>query len=464
MALLERLAGIWKAQAPGIVRSEPMTAWPNGKTWPEGGERRNGAFPHFRLTAGDQNNPLLRDGLADVRSRLRNAFTPSQPMNDRNLFAGRTALLASVIRAIEDERLHVVIYGQRGIGKTSVMHILAQTASEARYRLTYVSCGASSNFDETFRLISQSVPLLFHSAYGPTSPEAEKGATFADLLSGAAVTPRVAADLLAKLTGTRLIVMLDEFDRVESAEFRLRIAEFIKTLSDRLVRVHVVIAGVAANVAELLAYTPSIQRGLFAVEAPPMTEDEIRLLVKLGQRATGISFEEVAIDCIVTVADGLPYLASLLSHHAALAALDDGRIEVTKMDVAAALDRTIRDFENRIPQPLRKDLDGLLNENRLQILGVLAKQAQADHGEFTLATSAASTIESAEWRQSLVSLLIAEGVLTEQGESGGQTRFRFVEDSLPNYLWLAASRSRMRTQPFGAVSSPALHSLDSVAQ
>ena len=72
------------------------------------------------------------------------------------------------------------------------------------------------------------------------------------------ISPRVASDFLAKVVGTRVVVVLDEFDRSGAKEFRQNVAELIKNLSDRLVRVQVVIAGVAANLTELLEHIPSI--------------------------------------------------------------------------------------------------------------------------------------------------------------------------------------------------------------
>ena len=109
---------------------------------------RPATFPRFRSTAGDQ--LAERHGNASLHLRLRNAYTPSQPVTDRRLFAGRSHILRSLIRAIEDERLHAVVYGERGIGKTSSMHVVAQAARDARYIAPYVSCGPSSTFDETF--------------------------------------------------------------------------------------------------------------------------------------------------------------------------------------------------------------------------------------------------------------------------------------------------------------------------
>ena len=125
------------------------------------------------------------------------------------------------------------------------------------------SVGASLGLDqEVFRTIAAHIPMLFHSAVGPTSPDVEKGKTLADILPKSTISPRIASDILAKIVGTRVVVVLDEFDRSSSEEFRQNVAELIKNLSDRLVRVQLVIAGVAGNLTELLEHIPSIQRNV----------------------------------------------------------------------------------------------------------------------------------------------------------------------------------------------------------
>src|SRR3546814_5709382 len=64
----------------------------------------------------------------DIQSRLRLAFGASPPVSDARFFAGRQDTLARIIAALEGEGAHAVIYGERGIGKTSLMHVLADTA------------------------------------------------------------------------------------------------------------------------------------------------------------------------------------------------------------------------------------------------------------------------------------------------------------------------------------------------
>ena len=305
-------------------------------------------FPRFKSTALDQLDPRLSDPFAKVRMSLRTAFTPSLPVTDQRMFAGRTQVLTGLIEAIEEQRLHTVLYGERGIGKTSLLHVLEQSAREARYLVVYLSCGASTNFDEIFRSVATGIPLLFHSGYGPTSAESERGATFADLLGPTPVSVRVASEMLGHVVGTRVLVILDEFDRCESGEFRRNIAELLKNLSDRSVRVQLVIAGVASNVTELVEYIPSIQRSVSAIPVPDMSAGEVRQLVVNGEEASGVNFESAAIGLIVSIANGLPYLASLLCHHASHLAIEQGRMTVKTADVAAAVSEALHEFESRI--------------------------------------------------------------------------------------------------------------------
>jgi Cdc6-like AAA superfamily ATPase len=410
------------------------------------GRQRRGEswFPSFHATASDQPRPGEGDRFAEARLRLRTAYTPSQPVIDRKMFAGRAEVLTTLIRSLEDERLHTIIYGERGIGKTSLLHVIAQAARDARYLVTYISCGAASDFDEAFRAVAADIPLLFHSGYGPSSPEAEQGATLADVLPAARISVRQASDYLAKIVGTRVLIVLDEFDRVESAGFRLSIAEFLKNLSDRSVRVQLLIAGVAANLTELVEHIPSIQRSIFAMRVPRMSEAEVRELVKVGEENSHLIFEEAARRLIVSAANGLPYLASLLSHHAGLEAIEKSRLDVTVADAAAAVAKALNEQEARISKRSQGQIAYFLQEGGAVLLGGLSNLAQLGGGAFSVDDLASTWPgpEGAAHAPSLVKKLAAEGILSECREDEFSATYRFAEESVPIYLWLLAAQAR----------------------
>jgi len=417
------------------------------------------SFPRFKSTALDQLDPKLSDPFAKVRMSLRTAFTPSLPVTDQRMFAGRTQVLTALIESIEEQRLHTVLYGERGIGKTSLLHVLEQSAREARYLVVYLSCGASTNFDEIFRSIASGIPLLFHSGYGPTSAESERGSTFADLLTSAPVPVRTASEMLARVVGTRVVVILDEFDRCESTQFRQNIAELLKNLSDRSVRVQLVIAGVASNVTELVDYIPSIQRSVAALPVPDMSATEVRQLVVNGEDASGVNFESAAIGLIVSVANGLPYLASLLCHHASHLAIEQGRMTVKTDDVSAAVSEAIQEFESRTAKRSRLQIAACLHDTSLENLGVLARAAQAAGGRFNLddvgVIAAANPVELKACR-ALVESLVSKRMLLDAGEDDDGPYFNFIDESVPPYLRLLAAQAQLGAgkAPVAAVAEP----------
>jgi Cdc6-like AAA superfamily ATPase len=410
--------------APGIVEPEA----PN--------------LPRFQTTAGDQLDPRTADRFALTRSKLRNAYTPAQPVSDRRMFAGRTKVMSTLIRSIEDQRLHTVIYGERGIGKTSLLHVLAQAAQEARYLVVYVTCGARSEFEETFQAIAAAIPLTYHSAYGPTSVEGERGDTLASILGSEPITVRTASDALAKIEGTRVLVILDEYDRAGSEDFRRNVAELLKSLSDQAVRVQFLIAGVAANLTELVANVPSIQRNVFAMQVPKMTAGEIRGIIKNGEAAADLKFDEAAIHAIIARCIGFPYLASLISHRSALVAVDQGRTDVTGADVAVATSEAVDEFKGRISRRSQLQISDQLRAGKLAVLGALAGAAQTTGGWFSLSDITAmhadfSVIPEA---RAYADRLASERALLEAREDEFGRSYRFIEPTVPVYLWLLAAR------------------------
>lgn len=403
-------------------------------------------IPRFQSTASDQPSGRSSDRLAAMRSKVRYAFTPSQPVADRRMFAGRNDVLQTIIHSIEDQRLHVVIYGERGIGKTSLLHMLTQAASEARYIVIYTSCGANSDFDDTFRAAAADIPVLFHRGYAPTTEQAEKGASLADLLPEEPVTPRQFADLCAKLTGTRVLIVLDEFDRCETVAFRRDVAELIKNLSDRIGRVQLVLAGVAGDLSELVAHIPSIRRNIFAFRVPKMPDREVLSIVSNGEREVGFAFEPAARDLVVAVSRGSPYIANLLCHHAGYAALEDGRTTVMSNDVAVAVDRADIEFQSRIPKALQSQLRRLVDQGHGMDLDIAARTALSSAGSFSVAeVQEYNQVDTATAERAL-KRLADEGLLVLSDDDEAGPRYEFPEEGLPTYLWISSAQQNLRAK------------------
>ncbi len=413
------------------------------------------AFPRFRASAADQPRGIADSSeIATARFKLREVFTPSQPVTERGNFAGRTATLAQLIDAIEEQRSHVVVYGERGIGKTSMMHVLADVAREARYVVIYGSCGAHSRFDELFRALAASIPLLYHSSVSPTTAEAEGGATLADRLPAGPFGPREFSDLCAEIVGTRVLIILDEYDRIEDPNFRQNVAELIKNLSDRAARVQLVIAGVSANLHELIGYISSIRRNVIGLPMPRMAMEEVRQLLSIGEQASGVRFDDPAIKTIGLLANGSPYLARLLSYHSSAQALKAGRMDVHLGDITGAIEQIVEEARGRISARTVNQVESLIVGERRICLRAAARAAVSPDGWFTMADVVpfiADGLGVDRCQTILRELTVGDGLIEADIDAKGE-RYRFREEGLPNYLWMLLATDQVELPSFTPIN------------
>lgn len=397
------------------------------------------SLPRFQERASDVARASAN---SPMRLKMRTAFTPSQPVSDVRMFAGRRTVLRNLIRAIEDQQLHVVLYGDRGIGKTSTLHVLGHLAREARYLVRYTSCSEGSDFSETFRAIAKDIPLIYHADTDPTSAQAETGGVLADLLPPGPLTVSQLADVFTRLTGVRVLIILDEFDRSDSLTFRRWVAELIKNLSDRSTRVQIVIAGVAANLTELIHYIPSIRRNIVGLPMSNMDRSEIEELVEIGSAASGLPYSNDALDGIAQLASGSPYLASLLGQHAGIAALDRGSAIVEQVDVEFAGDRALEEVEGRISSHTRHQIALVTDPEMRQMLTVMGSEALNHIGQIKESDAAGG--DSIRRARAIELFSAPNGLLETTPDVPGAT-LRFREDGVALYLWLLGACTTPRS-------------------
>lgn len=403
-------------------------------------------YPMFRSSAADRGLPRGETSrLMKARLTLRDVFTPAQPVTERSKFAGRLAVLARLIEILEEQRSHVVIYGERGIGKTSLVHILSDIARESRYLVVYASCGAFSSFQDIFRAVLRDIPQLYLRDIDPTSLGENQG-SLADRLSDN-FDARQLGELLAQVTGTRVIIVLDEYDRAESDDFRQSVAELIKNLSDRAARVQLVLAGVASNLQQLIGYIPSIRRNIIGLPMPRLSAEEVRSLIRIGEKSAGVAFDEDAVVAIESLSNGSPYLVRLVSHHASMIALDAERLRIEIGDVWAALDKVVEESASRIDPRLIAAVEPYLDPQHRALIHAAARAASTPDGWFT-SEDALSLVENCPTERMFKELneLTLAGVL-ERAADGESARYRFREEPLPTYLWMRVARDDLDNQP-----------------
>jgi len=389
----------------------------------DGGSPTN-AMPRFSFS---RNQASRGSAYLNQMARVRKSFTPSQPISQPELFAGRRELLERLIHLIEDQYLHVVVYGDRGMGKTSLLNVISILAAEADYHVVYTSCGSDTTFESLTRSWLSEVPLLFHSGFEPTDEAVEKGGVFSDQLGDREVTVADVTTLLEQVEGTRLLLIVDEFDRVELERVRAKLAELIKNLSDRGAPIQILIAGVASNLASLVSHIPSIRRNLIGMPVSPMSDDEISELLSGGFQRAEIRFNDQARDTFLKVCRGLPYFAQLIALHASIEMFKNEREEVTAKDVEIAAKLAADELALRMSADGLKAVQELAGKFGWPILGRLADKAMMNVGQIS-----ESELEDIDSQLVERLLRVDRAAVYETSEK----YWSFGEEAILPYIWL----------------------------
>lgn len=356
-------------------------------------------MPRFAFPVSNGYRASMVSGIdPEVSRALREAFTPTRPKKEVNaLFIGRLSTIRRVISAIEEERAHVVLYGDRGRGKTSLGNAVEQIASQAGYLPTKLTCSAELTFEDMFRTLLRRIPTGYMGGdmgMGYANPRAS--GTFDERLPAGSFTVTQLAEVMEEIAGTHVLMMLDEYDRIIDEDVKNKLAELIKNITDRGAPVTLFIIGVSETVEQLLGKHPSIQRAMVAVHLPPMTDREIERIIITGGEAAGISFAPEARRIIVALSKGLPYFAQLLSLHAARTALARNSREVQRADMADAVQRCAAEADRGLVETYHR-IVGPDGRGRVADVLYLAAQASSDNfGSFQASDLTAVQVRQGE--------------------------------------------------------------------
>jgi Cdc6-like AAA superfamily ATPase len=273
------------------------------------------------------------------------AFRPAAPIDRRGLFSGRQEEIAELYSVISQPGQHAVIYGERGVGKTSLAVVVAELLRGSGILVARATCDSSDNFSTVWRKgLSEIAVSSTTEAIGFGSATTESSIPAAGLLGGGDVTPHAVQRALGAI-GERqpIAVIFDEFDRLGAAEGKDRaiFADTIKTLSDRVAPATIVIVGVADDIGELIREHASVERALVQIRMPRMSRDELAEIAAKGVESARMRIAKSSVSRITALSQGLPHYTHLLAQLAAQAALNERRVEIAMRDVEAAVARAI---------------------------------------------------------------------------------------------------------------------------
>ena len=184
----------------------------------------------------------MEDPRLEILSKV---FSPTAPIEQRDLFFGRIEQLSKVGMAIDERGQHVVLYGERGVGKTSLsnlMLIIYKDLLSAK-----VTCNRNENFKSLWAKALRKIQFV-KETQGVGFRAAEKKFTYQlDLFLPPDKDDIDSSDILHIFDNlsNKLLFVFDEFDSIIEENTKNRFADTIKALSDNCPNITVLIVGVA---------------------------------------------------------------------------------------------------------------------------------------------------------------------------------------------------------------------------
>ena len=385
-------------------------------------------------------------GLLAVQSKASSVFTPAAPIDTISLFRGRAAQIQMLLEPVSQIGQHAIVYGERGVGKTSLVSVLYEFVSNAvlsKFNFAHVNCDVEDNFVSLWRKIFRELQITERGQVTTMNQvPMEVPRTLADWL-GDSVSPDDIRRLSSLVDG-RLVVIIDEFDQLSGNVETVRlIANTIKTLSDRRAAVTLILVGVADTVSQLVSEHESVERNLVQIHMPRMSDGEIGQIIKEGLASLGVSIDEDNLAYVCSLAQGLPASAHRIGLQLAYRVIETQGTVVNRSDIDTALEAVI----DRMPQSHMMDwraaTESMNGDSLYQNVLLAAALAPRDEQGWFLsndilepfrAVTDNPTYRTLSYSQHLHRLATQRGEVLDRSKLEGRWHFRFSNPSFQSYV------------------------------
>lgn len=411
----------------------------------------------FRTLASDRPSRSSGSGsdkdIENARIVLRKVFSPSAPILDIDCFAGRVKEITRAVSAIENEGMHLVIHGKRGLGKTSFSNTLCQIARQAGYIVCSTSSSQNSSYSDIFRSFLKEVPLLYDQNFVTNHGVDTRQECFDTLLPEGDFSPKELTKILLRLASTRLLFVIDEFDRNKTDDFKDCILETIKNFSDSGVRSNLILIGATDTVDELIGLNESVRRNISGIPIKVFSVEELEELFDIGEEASDVIFPENVRIEISSLSRNIPHCMKLLCLHSAQAALSQGRWAVSAKDMTIAISLSIMDAQALLDVDLLDLIQSKSSNQFESFLYALAGCQYNDNGEFYAEQAAQAQRE--QTGEAVTALSIGSRLtmlcntsppILSKREHYGKVLYKLNDPTLGFYLRLMQSYGSFMTQ------------------
>ncbi|MFH0983413.1 MAG: hypothetical protein V2A79_17990 [Planctomycetota bacterium] len=293
-----------------------------------------------------------RTEYAELSIKAGQVFHPRRPISTREFFAGRWEQLTTIADAVSQSGLHIIIFGERGVGKTSLANVIGTLVEVFEEDLPGSAHGEPRLVVKVNAINGDHFGDIWKRAFDEVSWVNQRPTIgFTGTTTAKRITLRSALDIpdnpsmddvrRALNVLKRSVFIFDEFDR-GSSSIRKAFTDLIKTVSDYSVDSTIVIVGVSDTVDELLKDHASVVRSITQIQLPRMTEKELQDIIEKAAKVLEVEFSPESVSLIVRVSQGLPHYTHLIGLHATREAVNRLSKRVEAEDVHKSFEKAVK--------------------------------------------------------------------------------------------------------------------------
>ena len=185
---------------------------------------------------------------AALRYEVGELFTPSTPIGVAELFAGRQDAIGHLVDAISERGRHAIIYGEPGVGKTSLALILQYFIPVKTSTVKFIRKPAFSSDDYS----SIWMEIFRHMKFSADIGDGPRQYNISEMYSDGVTPGDVVRELSYFSENDIPIIVIDEFNLISNLESSRQMAETIKAVSDAGLKTTIVVVGISDTVEGLI--------------------------------------------------------------------------------------------------------------------------------------------------------------------------------------------------------------------